>query len=114
MTISPPSRPPQNTGPAGWRAARRSSGLPVCLAVYQAGDGRVAAQPVQGAAAVRADASDRDAEPGADLGVGHGWVGDEQSQQSLEGQRQAGERLAQRSVALGHEQLVLNRLGVTV
>jgi kumamolisin len=85
-----------------------------CFAVDQADDGRVAAQPVQGAAAVRADAPDRDAEPGADLGVGHGWIGDEQSQQPLGGQRQAGERLAQRGLALRLEQLVLNRLGLLI
>jgi hypothetical protein len=43
----------------------------------EAGDGGVAAQLVQAAAAVGPDAADRDAQPGADLRVGQRGVGDE-------------------------------------
>jgi hypothetical protein len=56
----------------------------------------VAAQPGQAAAADRPDAADRDAQPGADLGVGDGRVLDKQGQQPLAVQRQAGEGFGER------------------
>ena len=51
--------------------------------VGERGDGRVPAQFVQAAAAGGADAADRDAEPGADLGVRQGRVGGQQGDQPL-------------------------------
>ena len=47
-----------------------------CAGVDQRGDGRVTAQLVQAAAAGRADAPGSDAQPGADLGVRLGRVGE--------------------------------------
>jgi hypothetical protein len=47
------------------------------------GDGRVLAQLVQAAAAGRPDAADRDAQPGADLGVRHRRVSGEHGDQLL-------------------------------
>jgi len=82
--------------------------------VDQGCDGRVAAQLVQAAAAQRADAADRDDEGGADLGVGHGRVVDEQGDQLLVVRRQAGERLAQRGVPLGGQQFLFGVLGLVV
>ena len=64
--------------------------------------------------AFRADASDRNAEPGADLGVGQWRVGDEHGEQALAARRQPGERLAQRGGTLEREQLVLCRDGLLV
>src|SRR3984893_3164114 len=64
------------------------------LGVDQRGDGRVAPHLVQVAAAVRADAADRDAQAGADVGVGQRRVGDEQGDQLLAVRRQLVERLA--------------------
>src|SRR6185437_14973029 len=78
------------------------------------GDGRVAVQFVQAAAAAGPDAADRDAQPGADLGVGHRRVFDEQGDQLLAAWRQVAERFAQRSVALGDEQLLLGHSGLYV
>ena len=46
-------------------------------------DGWGAAQLVQAAAAARPDAADRDAQPGADLGICQGRVLDEQGDQLL-------------------------------
>jgi len=55
------------------RKPAQASGTPIVLLnldlFHLIGDGRVPAQLVQAAAAGGADASDRDAEPGADLGV---------------------------------------------
>jgi hypothetical protein len=61
----------------------------------------MAPQLVQAAAAGRTDASNWDAQPGADLDVGYGRVFDEQGDQPLAGWRQIRECLAQRRVALG-------------
>jgi hypothetical protein len=82
--------------------------------VDQRGDGRVAAQLVQAAAACRSDTADRDAQPGADLGIWHRWVFDEHGNQLLAGRGQVGERLAQCRVALRHQQLLLSRPGLLV
>src|SRR6478672_525695 len=83
-----------------WAWAQISSeaepaGLPFVnpgLRVDQRGDGRVLPHLVQVAAAVRADAADRDAQPGADIGVGQRRVGDEQGDQLLAVRRQLVER----------------------
>src|ERR1700722_9983052 len=72
-------------------------------------DGRVLAHPVQAAAAGRADAADRYAQPGADLGVGHRRVGDEQGDQLLAVRGKLGDGLAQRRLAFGREQFLLGR-----
>jgi hypothetical protein len=71
----------------------------------------VAAQLVQAAAAGRPDAADGDAQPGADLGVGHGRVLDQQADQLPARWRQIAERCAQRRVALSRQQLLLRRPG---
>ena len=68
----------------------------VSVGVDQRGDGRVMAELVQAAAAARADASDRNAQLGADLGVRYGRVCDEQGDQLLAARGQIRERLAQR------------------
>src|SRR6201986_4859480 len=60
----------------------------------QAGDGWMAAQLVQAAAAVRPDAADRDAQPGADLGIRHGRGLGQQDHQPLPAGGQGGESLA--------------------
>src|SRR4029077_15034592 len=52
----------------------------LCFGVYQGGDGRVAAQLVQAAGAAGADAAGRDAQRGADLGIGQRRVFQEQDQ----------------------------------
>jgi hypothetical protein len=82
--------------------------------VDQRCDGRVAAQLVQAAAAVGANAADRDAEPDIDLGIRRGRILGEQGDQLLAAGWQLRERLAQGCVALGREQLLLGRLGVIV
>jgi hypothetical protein len=79
------------------------------LGVDQRRDGGVAAHLGQAAAAIRADAADRYAELGADLGVGQWRVRDEQGDQPLAVWRQVSERLAQCRVALRSEQLVFGR-----
>src|SRR5262252_10799975 len=73
----------------------------------QGGDYRIAAQLVQAAAAQRPDTTGRDAQGGADLGVGQGRGVNEQGEQLPATWRQAGERLAQRGVALGPHQFLL-------
>jgi hypothetical protein len=75
--------------------------------VDQGGDCRMAAEPGQAAAAGGPNAADRDAQPGADLGVRHGRVRDKQGNQLLAALRQIGECLAQRSVAFCQQQLIL-------
>jgi hypothetical protein len=80
----------------------------------QGGDGRVAAQLLQAAAAGGPDAPDRDAEPGADLDVGDRRVLDEDGEQLLAAGGQGRERLAQRRVALGRQQPGFGRLGPDV
>jgi hypothetical protein len=65
----------------------------VFIGVDQRRDGGVAAHRVQAAAAVGADAADRDAQPGADLGVGRRRVRDEQGDQPLAVRSQVSERL---------------------
>jgi hypothetical protein len=61
------------------RLASRGCGV----GVEQSGDRRIAAQPVQAAAAAWPDAPDRDAQPSADLGVRHGWILHEHGDQPL-------------------------------
>ena len=85
-----------------------------CAGVDQGSDGRVAAELVDVAAAGGADAADGDAEPDADLGVGHGRVLKQQGDQLLAGGRQCGERLAQRGVALGGEQVLVGGPGLVI
>ncbi len=85
-----------------------------CVGVDQGSDGRVAAELVHVAAAGGPDAADGDTEPDADLGVGHGRVLKQQGDQLLAGGRQSGERLAQRGVALGRQQLLLGRPGLVI
>jgi hypothetical protein len=82
--------------------------------VDQGGDGQVAAQLVQAAAAAGPDAAGLDAQPGADRGVGQGRVFGQQGDQLLAAWRQLGGRLAQRSVTLAREQLTFSRPGVRV
>jgi hypothetical protein len=60
--------------------------------VDQFGDGRVVSQIVQ-AAAARPDAADRDAEAGADLGIGRRRIFGEQGEQLLAAWGQLPERL---------------------
>jgi hypothetical protein len=60
------------------------------LGADQGSDGRMAAQPVQAAAAGGPDAADRDAQLGADLGVRHRRVCGEQGDQLLAARRQVG------------------------
>jgi hypothetical protein len=72
----------------------------------------MAAQLVQAAAAGGPDAAGRDTQLGADLGVRHGRVFDEQGDQLLAGGGQVGERLAQRCVALGDEQFMFGHPGL--
>ncbi len=78
-----------------------------CVGIDQGSDSRVAAQLVQAAAAGRPDTADRDTQPGADLGIGHGQVLKQQGDQPLTGGRQGRERFAQRYVAFGRQQLLL-------
>ena len=79
------------------------------VSVDQGGDGRMAAQLVQTAAAGGPDAPHRDAKPGTDLGVRNRRVLDQQQDQLLVARRQVPERLAQRGVPLGRQQLLLSR-----
>ena len=58
------------------------------------------------------DAPDWDTQPGADLGVRHWRVFEQQADQPLVARGQGQERLAQGRVALGHEQLLLGRPGL--
>jgi hypothetical protein len=74
----------------------------------------VAAQFGQAAAAGGPDAAGRDAESGADLGVGQRRVLHEQGGQVVTGRRQIGERLAQRRVPLRGEQLIVGQDGLLV
>jgi hypothetical protein len=74
----------------------------------------VAAQLVQATAAGGPDAADGDAEPGADLGVGHGRVLDQGEDQRPAGWRQVAERCVQRRVALDRWQLLLRRPGLLI
>jgi hypothetical protein len=84
------------------------------LSIQQGGDGRVAAHLVQVAAAGRADAADGDAQLGADVGVRYGRVRDEHGDQLLAVRGQLGERLAQRRMALGRQQLLVGPAGPLV
>ena len=70
------------------------------------------AEFVQAAAAGGSYAADRNAQRGADPGVGHGRVLDEQGDQLLAAGRQGQECHAQSGLPLGHEQLVLGRPGL--
>src|SRR5262249_36761133 len=88
--------------------------LPSQLGLYQPGDRRVPPHLVQVAAAVRADAADRDAQPRADVSVGQRRVGDKQGDQLLAVRRQLVERLAQRGLALGREQALVGQAGPLV
>jgi hypothetical protein len=81
----------------------RFTGGRLAVGVDQGSDRRIAAQLVQAAAAAWPDASDRDAQPGADLGVRHGRVFGEQGDQPLAPGSQPGERLAERRVPLGQQ-----------
>ena len=72
------------------------------------------AELVQAAAAVRPDAADGDAKPGADLGVRHRRIFDQQGDQLLVTGRQVRERLAERRVSLGCQQPLLDRFGLAV
>ncbi len=72
------------------------------------------AQPVQAAAASGPDAADWDAQAGADLRVRCRRVLGEQGDQLLVARGQLQERLVQRGVALGRQQLLLGRSGLLV
>ncbi len=74
----------------------------------------MAAQPGQQAAAGGPDAAGRDAQPGADLGVGQRRIHDEQFHQPLAAGGQVGERLAQGGVTLGQEHLLLGHHGLRI
>ena len=65
------------------RTARKQSLCGLGFGADERGDSWVMAQLVQAPAAVRPDAADRDAQPGADLGVRHGWIFDQQGDQLL-------------------------------
>ena len=82
------------------------------VGVEQSGDRRIAAQPVQAAAAAWPDAPDRDAQPRADLGVRHGWILHEHGDQPLATWGQAGKRLVQRCMPLARQQLLLGHFGL--
>ena len=84
--------------------------LLLLLGVDQRRDGGIAAYLGQAAAAGRADAANRDAQPGADLGVGQRRVRDKQGDQPLAVRRQVSERLAQCRVALSFEQFLFGAL----
>ena len=62
--------------------------------VGEGGDGWVAAQLVQAAAAGGPDAADRDTQPGADIGVRQGRILEQQEDQLLARGRQIAKRLA--------------------
>ena len=102
------SSPPPN-GHLPWRPAGWPRPRPQCPAAGaprsagQGGDGRMAAQFVQTASAVRANAARRDAQPCADLSSWPGWLLDEQANELLALRRQFGESHAQRAVPLGAE-----------
>jgi len=82
-----PFRPPAENRSCRPQLGTRRPGAPTRRAVWitsggwcgadEAGDGGVAAQLIQAAAALGPDAADRDAQPGADLRVGQRGVGDE-------------------------------------
>jgi hypothetical protein len=72
------------------------------------------AQPLQAAAAVRPDAPGWDAQLGADLGVRHGRVLDEQGDQPMTFWGQVGEGCAQCGVELRQKQLLLGYPGLPV
>jgi hypothetical protein len=95
-----------------YRSMHLTSWSGVC--VDQRCDGRVAAQLVQEAAAVRADAADRDAQPGADLCIRHRRALGEHGEQPLATGGQVRERLAQGRLVIGLEQFLLGCLGVMV
>jgi hypothetical protein len=82
--------------------------------VDQRCDGRVAAQPVQAAAASGPDASYRDTQPGADLGVRHGRILDQGADELLIARGQAGEGLAECSVALRRDQFLVRQPSLIV
>jgi hypothetical protein len=75
-------------------------------------DRRIAAELVQAAAAGRPGADDRDAQPGADLGVRHGRLVDEQGKQPLAARGQAAECLTQRRVTFRCKALLFGRPGL--
>src|SRR2546429_4333948 len=81
-----------------WRTFIQRGGLGV--GVDQRGEGRVAAQLVQAAAAARPDAAGRDAQPGADLRIRQRRIFDEQGEQMLAARGQLPERLTQGRVPL--------------
>ena len=74
----------------------------------------MAAQHAQVAVTGRPDAVNGDAQFGTDLGVGHGGIFDKQNDQPLTAQRKLGECVAQRGVALGYGQLMLDHAGRNV
>jgi hypothetical protein len=74
----------------------------------------MAAQPGQQAAAGGPDAADRDAQPGADLGVRQRRIHDEQFHQPPAAGGQVGERLTQGGVTLGREHLLFSHHGLRI
>jgi hypothetical protein len=94
-----------------WSGAAPDIARVPAFGVYQRGNGRMAAQFFQAAGAGWPDAADRDAQPGADLGIGNRRVLDEQGNQLPAEGIQCAERLAQRGVALGLQQLLVGRPG---
>ena len=74
----------------------------------------MAAQHVQALVTGRPDVLDGDAQLGTDLGVGGGGIFDEQRDQLLTARRKLGECVAQRGVALGCGQLMLDHAGRNV
>ena len=82
--------------------------------VHQSGEHRVMAQLIQATSPAGPDAPDRDAQPGADLGVRHGWILGEHFDQLPAFWWQARQGLAQRGVALRHQQLMFGHPGLLV
>src|SRR5260370_26090374 len=75
---------------------------------------RMAAKPVDTAAAVGSDAADGKYKRGTDFSVGHRGVSDEHRDQALAPRRQRAERLAQRHVTFRGEQFLFGRRCVLV
>ena len=71
----------------------------------------MAAQHAQAVVTGRPHALNGDAQLGTDLGVGHGGIFDKQNDQLLTAGRKLGECVAQRGVALGCGQLMLDHIG---
>jgi len=74
----------------------------------------MAAQHAQAVVTGRPDVFNGDAQLGTDLGVGHGGIFDKQNDQLLTARGKLGECVAQRGVALGCGQLMLDHAGRNV